>query len=120
MGPKKIAYQIAFGDQTVPNPTSATIVRNGLLDVTTLYRNDRTPTASSNPHGFLLDPRIQGRDQAQVQVVEFLDSVGKDVIDPDSGGPTWEVPIADPKTLEVLNFDPDYGEDKPANCSSGG
>ncbi|MBA2793202.1 MAG: hypothetical protein H0U32_04290, partial [Thermoleophilaceae bacterium] len=57
-GPKKIAYQVAFGDQTVANPTSATIVRNGLLDVTSLYRNDRTPTASTNPHGFLLDPRV--------------------------------------------------------------
>ena len=28
----------------------------GLQDVTTFYRNDRTPTAGSNPHGFLLDP----------------------------------------------------------------
>ena len=53
----------------MPNPTSATLMRaGGLQDVTTFYRNDRTPTAGSNPHGFLLDPTITGRNLGQSQV----------------------------------------------------
>jgi hypothetical protein len=105
VGPKRVAYQIAFGDQTVPNPTSATIVRaGGLLDVTTLYRNDRTPTAGSDPHGFLLDPRITGRNLGQRQVVELLDSEGASIVDPDGGSNVFETPVADPLSLERLNF----------------
>lgn len=113
---KRVVYQYAFGDRTVPNPTSATIARAGdLFDVTSFYRNDRTVTAGSNPHGFLLDPRIQGRNQAQQQVVEFLTSGGGTVIDPDGPAPTWEVPIADPASLETLNFSEDlYAEEEPA------
>jgi hypothetical protein len=105
VGPKRIAYQIAFGDQTVPNPTSATIVRGGgLLDVTTFYRNDRTPTAGGDPHGFLLDPRITGRNLGQRQVVELLDSEGASIIDPDGGSNVFETPVTGPLSLERLNF----------------
>lgn len=113
---KRVLYQYAFGDQTVPNPTSATIARAGdLLDVTAFYRNDRTTTADTNPHGFLLDPRIQGRNQAQQQVVEFIASDGADIIDPDGGGDTWEVPIAVPDELEPLNYSTDlYAEEEQA------
>ncbi|MDP8971139.1 MAG: hypothetical protein M3N52_11735, partial [Actinomycetota bacterium] len=104
---KKVLYQFAFGDQTVPNPTSATIARaGGLSDVSAFYRNDLTVTRNVNPHGFLLDPRVQGYAQAQAQTVEFLASGGAVVIDPDGPAPTWEVPIADPTALERLNFDP--------------
>ncbi len=61
VGAKKVLFQFAYGDQTVPNPTSATLMRaGGLQDVTTFYRNDRTPSAGSNPHGFLLDPTLTG------------------------------------------------------------
>ena len=113
-GPKRVLYQFAFGDATVPNPTSATIVRaGGLLDVTTLYRNDRTPTASFNPHGFLLDPRITGRNLGQRQVVDFLDSDGMTISDPDGGSPVFEVPVADPATLERLNFSVPPAEGEP-------
>jgi hypothetical protein len=102
---KRVAYQIAFGDQTVPNPTSATIVRGGgLLDVTTFYRNDRTPTAGGDPHGFLLDPRITGRNLGQRQVVELLDSEGASIIDPDGGSNVFETPVTGPLSLERLNF----------------
>ena len=84
---KRVAYQIAFGDRTVPNPTSATLLRaGGLFAVTTFYRNDRTPSAGLDPHGFLLDPRITGRNLGQRQVVEFLASEGASIIDPDGGG----------------------------------
>lgn len=109
---KKVLYQFAYGDETVPNPTSATIMRAGdLANVTSFYRNDRTATRESNPHGFLLDPRIQGRNQAQAQVLQFLDSDGEQIIDPDGPAPTWEVPIADPDELETLNFSEDSYRD---------
>ncbi len=102
---KKVIYQFAFGDQTVPNPTSSTIMRAGQLqDVTTFYRNDRTPTAGANPHGFLIDPRLTGRQPALLQVATFLASGGATITDPDGAGPVFEVPIADPRSLERLNF----------------
>jgi len=105
VGAKRILYQFAFGDQTVPNPTSAAIMRAGeLRDVTTYYRNDRTPTAGSNPHGFLLDPRLAGRNLGQAQIVDFLASDGATISDPDGGASVFEVPIADPAVLERLNF----------------
>ena len=116
VGAKRVAYQVALGDRTVPNPTSATIVRGGgLLDVTTFYRNDRTPTAASDPHGFLLDPRIAGRNLGQRQVVELLASAGGSPIDPDGGANVFETPVTDPLTLERLNFEvaPARGEPPP-------
>ena len=116
VGERTFLYQFAYGDETVPNPTSATMVRAGdVADLVAFYRNDRTATADSNPHGFLLDPRIQGRNQAQQQVVDFILSDGETILDPDGGGNTWEVPIADPATLETLNFSEDlYTEPEPA------
>ena len=102
---ERVFYQFAFGDQTVPNPTSATLVRAGnLLDRTTFYRNDRTPSATMNPHGGFEDPRIAGRSLLQRQVVEFLATDGRNLIDPDGAASVFEVPIADPLTLERLNF----------------
>lgn len=103
--PKRVMYQYAFGDETVPNPTSATIMRAGeFQDVTTFYRNDLTPTATTNPHGFLIDPRLTGRQMGQMQIARFLSSGGETIMDPDAGGPVFEVPITDPAALERLNF----------------
>ena len=116
VGAKKVLYQFAFGDQTVPNPTSATLMRaGGLQDVTTFYRNDRTPTAGTNPHGFLLDPTLTGRNLGQAQVLDLLASGGETIADPDGPAPVFEVPIADPASLETLNFaqDPATGEPPP-------
>ena len=105
MGAKRVLYQFAFGDATVPNPTSATIMRaGGLRDVTTFYRNDLAATTLTDPHGFLLDPRVQGRQQGQLQVAEFLASGGTSTIDPGGAAPVFEVPITDPATLERCNF----------------
>ena len=102
---KKVMYQFAYGDQTVPNPTSATIMRAGSLRaLTTFYRNDQTPTAGSNPHGFLIDPRLTGRQLALTQIATFLSSGGATIVDPDGAGTVFEVPITDPATLERLNF----------------
>jgi hypothetical protein len=119
--PKDVIYQFAFGDQTVPNPTSATISRAGeLSDRVSVYRNDRTATAGTNPHGFLLDPRLQGRNQGQQQVAVFIDSRGETILDPDGSAPTWEVPVADPQSLETLNFPNElYAEPEPAPAGCG-
>ena len=120
VGAKKVLYQFAYGDQTVPNPTSATLMRaGGLQDVTTFYRNDRTPSAGRNPHGFLLDPTITGRNLGQAQVLDFLASGGETISDPDGPAPVFEVPIADPASLETLNFaqEPATGEPPPEPAS---
>lgn len=102
---KEVLYQFAYGDQTVSNPTNATLMRaGGLQGRTTLYRNDLTPTATCNPHGFLIDPRLTGRQPGQMQVAGFL-ATGV-ITDPDPGGPVFETPIADPNSIETLNFAP--------------
>lgn len=103
--PKDVLYQFALGDQTVPNPASFRLARAfDADDRVALYRNDLTVTAMTNPHGFLLDPTLQGRNQAQQQVVDFLTSGGQTVTDPDGPLPTWEVPIVDRDILQPRNF----------------
>jgi hypothetical protein len=104
--PKRVLFQNAFGDQTVPNPTNYTVLAAGhLFDRESLYRNDKTAQASKNPHGFLLDPSfVQGNLPGQEQVVTFFASDGQTIIDPDGPGDVWEVPISDPSLLLTLNF----------------
>jgi hypothetical protein len=103
---ERVLVQVAFEDETVPNPTSYTLVDAGdLWSRTSLYRNDLTGQAESNPHGFLLDVAtfpVASR-QAQQQVAAFL---GRgEVVDPDAGGAVWEVPISDPALLLPLNYE---------------
>jgi len=90
-GGKKIIFQTAHTDGTVPNPTAGVLYRAGdLYDKVWVYRNDRTATVNSDPHGFLLDPRLAGRNMGQQQIVTFLSSAGMTVNDPDGTGPIWE------------------------------
>ena len=109
-GTKEVLLQIAFGDATVPNPTSGNVVRaGGLTDLVTYYRNDLTATRGTNPHGFLADPSLQGRQQAQLQLTTFLRTGQR--IDPDGPGPVFETPIADPRDLQCLHYpDPQTGQ----------
>jgi len=87
--PARTLVQVAFGDQTVPNPTNDEIVRaGGLAARTWVFRNDRTPTADSNPHGFLLDPASQGDILGQAQALTFL-RTGR-VGDPDGPAEVFE------------------------------
>jgi hypothetical protein len=107
--PKKVIYQFAYGDQTVPNPTNATIMRAGKLQsVTSYYRYNNDPASAQrcNPHGFLLDPRVSatGRTQGQLQIATFFDSDGATILDPDAAGPIWEVPISSTNKIESNNF----------------
>ena len=99
-------FQVAYGDQTVPNPTSYTLLEAGRLFArASLYRNDLTASAAKNPHGFLLNPVEfpEGFRGGQAQVAAFL---GTGItIDPDRGGDVWEVPVERPNVLRRLNFD---------------
>ncbi|GAC1520656.1 MAG: hypothetical protein NVS2B6_04410 [Thermoleophilaceae bacterium] len=106
--PKNIAFQTAYGDGTVPNPTAATLYRAGaLFDRVVYYRNDKTPTYSSDPHGWLADPSLAGRTSGEQQLAAFL-STGRLV----NTNPAFlEVPIADPNDLECLHYaDPQTGQ----------
>ncbi|MCW2567661.1 MAG: hypothetical protein JWN54_1758 [Mycobacterium sp.] len=103
---KGVLFQHALGDETVPNPTSYTLLAAGdLFGRDSLYRNDLTPQADRNPHAFLFDPRFPaGAPAGQRQLGEFLAGGGRTVVDPDGAGPVWEVPIRDPAVLRRLNF----------------
>ena len=100
---ERVIIQVAYGDETVPNPTSYTIADAGdLFDRVSLYRNDKATPELPNPHGFLLTLTHPSALQGQTQVATFL-RTGR-TIDPDGAGPVWEVPIADPSVLLRLNF----------------
>ena len=106
----KVLIQVARGDQTVPNPTSYTLIDAGdLFGRTTLYRNDLAAPApkAANPHGFLLSvapasPFFNAALQGQRQITTFL-ATGQ-TIDPDGAGPVWETPAANPNLLLTTGF----------------
>ena len=85
----------------MPNPTAGTLYRAGaLFDRVVYYRNDKTPTFGSDPHGWLADPTLAGRTSGEQQLAEFL-STGQLVnTNPD----LLEVPIANPNNLECLHY----------------
>ncbi len=100
---ERTIIQAAYGDETVPNPTTYTIADAGdLFDRVSLFRNDKATPELPNPHGFLLQLDHPSALQGQTQVATFL-RTGQ-TIDPDGAGPVWEVPIADPSVLLRLNF----------------
>jgi hypothetical protein len=106
--PKNVVFQSAYADGTVPNPTAATLYRAGaLFDRVVFYRNDKTPTFGSDPHGWLADPSLAGRTAGEQQLGVFL-ATGQLV----NTNPDWlEVPIADPNNLECLHYpDPQTGQ----------
>jgi hypothetical protein len=106
--PKNVVFQSAYGDGTAPNPTAATLIRAGaLFDRVVYYRNDKTPTYASDPHGWLADPSLAGRTAGEQQLGVFL-STGQLV----NTNPAWlEVPISDPNNLECLHYpDPQTGQ----------
>jgi hypothetical protein len=100
---RRVIIQVAYGDETVVNPTSYALADAGdLFDRVSLYRNDKAQPELANPHGFLLQLDHPSALQGQTQVATFL-RTGR-TIDPDGAGPVWEVPIADPSVLLDLNF----------------
>ena len=98
-----VLFQVAFGDQTVPNPTAYTLLdAGGLFTRAALYRNDRTPQRGINPHGFLLDGLNfpTALRQGQLQEATFL--LAGATIDPDGAKNVWEVPVTNPAVLKPL------------------
>lgn len=83
---KAVLYQWAVGDRTVPNPTTAALLRAGALQpVSSLYRHDPAGVSErfKNPHGFLVwtaFPEVYaiGR-AAQEQVARFFASGGRQI-----------------------------------------
>ena len=108
--PKNFVIQIAYADGTTTDVAGGTIVRAGaFLDRVVFYRNDKTPTYSTDPHGWLADPSLAGRTAGEQQLGVFL-STGQLV----NTNPAWlEVPIANPNNLECLHYaDPQTGQDQ--------
>jgi hypothetical protein len=106
--PKNVLFQTAYADGTVPNPTAGTLYRAGqLFDRVVYYRNDKTPTYASDPHGWLADPTLAGRTSGEQQLGFFL-ATGS-VFNTNAA---WlEVPIANPNNLECLHYpDPQTGQ----------
>jgi hypothetical protein len=109
---KPVIFQFAFGDQTVPNPTTTAILRAGdLADRATFYRNDLARAANSlvpaNPHTFLTNIGSAATAPyaiaAQAQIAAFFASNGAVTIDPDGAGPIFETPVK-PPLPERTNF----------------
>jgi hypothetical protein len=106
--PKNVAFQTAYADGTVPNPTAGNLYRAGdLFDRVVYYRNDKTPTYASDPHGWLADPTLAGRSFGEAQLGAFL-ATGM----LQTTNPVWlETPIANPNNLECLHYaDPQTGQ----------
>jgi hypothetical protein len=102
---KTVEFLNAYGDATVPNTTIGNIMRAGhLFNRLTFYRNDKTPTSGTDPHGFMADPTLAGRSGAEQELAMFLQSHGATVFDPDGPDGVFEVPIANPNELECLHY----------------
>jgi hypothetical protein len=109
---KRIIFQFAKGDETVPNPTASAVVRAGhFIDRTMFYRNDlafaANPGIPTNPHTFLTNIAIPAAAPyaigAQTQIAVFFATDGMTTINPVPG--IFETPIAGPLP-ETLNFLP--------------
>jgi len=106
--PKNFVFQIAYGDGTTTDVCGGTIVRAGdFFDRVVFYRNDKTPTYASDPHGWLADPTLAGRTAGEQQLGTFL-STGQVV---NTNPSQLEFPIANPNNLECLHYaDPQTGQ----------
>ena len=101
---KSVVYQIAKGDQTVPNPVATAILRAGDLgDRATFYRRDlsfaENPMLPKNPHGFMVRSDILAFRAitlpVQQQIGVFFDTDGTEIIHPEPAR-FFEVPIVLP------------------------
>ena len=108
--PRPFLIQVAFGDRTVTNDSTADFVDAAILtDPVTVYRHDKFASTAAlrarfpESHGFLIatagvstDPLLLAVQQAvalpaQAQVARYFASDGTDVPDPDGDGPLFEV-----------------------------
>ena len=106
--PKLVLFESAYGDGTVPNPTAGILYRAGdLFDRVLYYRNDKTPTYSSDPHGWLADPTLSGRTSGE-QLLGIYLATGQVV----NTNPAWfEFPVANSGNFDCLHYgDPSLGQ----------
>lgn len=100
---KNVIVQVAYGDGTVPNPETNNLLRSGdLYGKTWVYRADRSPTATANPHNFLVEPTSPAHFEGQEQIRRFIATKGLDERDPDGTKPGWEPATSTP----VVSNDP--------------
>jgi len=109
--PKNAVFQSAYADGTVPNPTAGTMYRAGdLFGHVVYYRNDKTPTYSSDPHGWLADPTLAGRTSGEQQLGVFLATGNLETTNP-AWLETPGVNPPDPNNFECLHYaDPQTGQ----------
>ena len=102
-GAKRVLVQVAYGDGTVPNPTTAELLRAGdLYDDTWVYRNDRTANAANDPHGFLLNPFLPAHFEGQEQIRRFLGE-GEER-DPDAAKADWEPALSQAGSAATADY----------------
>ncbi len=85
---KRVLWQFARGDRTVPNPQNSAVIRaSGMRAHSRMYRHDLAaalaPNLSENPHAFLVDIQsVAGgaiANAAQQQMAGFFTSDGVDI-----------------------------------------
>ena len=110
---KKLLFQSAYGDATVPNPTAGTMYRAGdLFDLVTYFRHDKSAPGlqQSNPHGWLADPTIDpaARTAGEQQLGIWLQSGG--TTRTNTNPALLEVPAATIGNFDCLHYaDPETG-----------
>lgn len=111
---KRILWQFAWGDRTVPNPSQSALIRYAnMKDSTWVYRNDKAraaaPTLPLDPHTYLTDftgiSLVIAR-ATQSQMSGFLSTDGVSVRNPNNGLTALLRDIFEqPETLpEELNY----------------
>jgi hypothetical protein len=111
---KRVLFQAAKGDRSMPNPTSANLVRTaGMPEMLSFYRHDLAraivPQLAENPHGYLTtrSPAAAGAIAlaAQRQILLFFTSPAaavpdvNDMVRPLFGKDLFEVPDKLPDDL---------------------
>jgi hypothetical protein len=111
---KKLLFQSAYGDATVPNPTAGTMYRAGdLFDLVTYFRHDKSAPGlqQSDPHGWLADPTIDpvARTAGEQQLGIWLQSGGTQRVNTNPA--VLEVPAATIGNFDCLHYpDPQTGQ----------
>jgi hypothetical protein len=110
---KKLLFQSAYGDATVPNPTAGTMYRAGnLFDLVTYFRHDKSAPGlqQSDPHGWLANPTIDpvARTAGEQQLGLWLQSGGARRVN--TNPLVLEVPAANIGNFDCLHYaDPSTG-----------
>jgi hypothetical protein len=110
---KKLLFQSAYGDATVPNPTAGDIYRAGqLFDLVTYFRHDKSAPGlnQSDPHGWLADPTIDpvARTAGEQQLGLWLQSGGTQRYNTNPA--VLEVPATTVGNFDCLHYpDPSTG-----------